>query len=209
MTPTALDRGLWNCLVCEQLNRAPAGADAASCARCGAAIHARKPESIRRAWAFLVAAMMLYIPANILPVLHTGSLFETQTDTILSGVLHLWRTGSGALALIIFVASIVVPIAKIGSLSFLLWSAQRRSPWNPQRRARLYRTTAWIGRWSMVDIFVGAVLVALVQFSAFASIEPAPGAIAFGAVVVLTMLASMSFDPRATWDGAHEGPVHG
>jgi paraquat-inducible protein A len=207
MTPTALGEGLWNCLACEQLNRAPAKADAASCARCGAAIHARKPNSFRRAWALLISAMILYIPANILPVLHTGSIFETQTDTILSGVMHLWRTGSGGLAAILFIASIVVPLAKIASLSFLVWTAQRASKWRPDRRALLYRATAYIGRWSMVDIFVGAVLVALVQFGAFASIEPAPGAIAFGLVVVLTMLASISFDPRSTWDGA-ESPAH-
>jgi paraquat-inducible protein A len=201
MTPTALGAGLWNCLACEQLNRAPARMDIASCARCGAAIHARKPDSFRRAWALLIAAMLLYIPANVLPVLHTGSIFESQTDTILSGVLHLWRTGSGGLAAILFVASIVVPLAKIASLAFLVWTAQHGSKWRPDRRARLYRATAYIGRWSMVDIFVGAVLVALVQFNAFATIEPAPGAIAFGLVVVLTMLASISFDPRSTWDG--------
>lgn len=202
MTPNALREGLWLCLVCEQLNRAPAGAEVASCARCGASLRARKPDGIRLAWAFLAVAMVLYIPANILPVLNTGSIFDSQSDTILSGVLYLWRTGSGGLAVIVFVASIVVPIAKIGSLAFLLLTAQRRSPWRPLLRARIYRATTWIARWSMVDIYLGAVLVALVQFWAFATIEPAPGAIAFGAVVVFTMLASMSFDPRATWDGA-------
>ena len=204
MTPTALPEGLWLCLVCEQLQRAPGGAEEASCARCGAGLHPRKPDSFRRTWAFLIAAMTFYFPANILPVLNTGSLFESQSDTILSGVLYLWRTGSPWLAAILFVASILVPVAKIGSLAFLLHTAQRRSPRSPQLRAYIYRATTWIGRWSMVDIFVGAVLVALVQFKAFATIEPAPGAIAFGAVVVMTMLASMSFDPRSTWDGAGE-----
>lgn len=199
---TCRDNGLWTCLVCEQLNRGPRDAETAACARCGATIFGRRPGSIRLSWAFVIAAMILYVPANVLPVLHTGSLFGSQTDTILSGVVHLWRTGSGALAVIVFLASIVVPLAKIASLSVLLWTAQRRSAWRPQLRARLYRATHWIGRWSMVDIFVGATLVALVQFSAFATIEPAPGAIAFGAVVVMTMLASLSFDPRATWDGA-------
>jgi paraquat-inducible protein A len=204
---TCRERGLWICLVCEQLNRAPAAAESGSCARCGAAIHARRPDGIRRSWAFLAAAILLYIPANVLPVMHTGSLFGSQTDTILSGVVHLWRTGSGALAVIVFIASIVVPLAKIASLSLLLWTAQRRSAWRPLRRSKLYRATHWIGRWSMVDIFVGATLVALVQFSAFATIAPAPGAIAFGAVVVMTMLASISFDPRATWDGAERAPA--
>lgn len=205
MTATALRAGLWTCLVCEQLNRAPGGAQAGTCARCGAAVHPRQPDSIRRSWAFVIAAIVLYVPANVLPVLHTGSLFGSQTDTILSGVVHLWRTGSGALAVIVFVASIVVPLAKIASLSFMLWTAQRRSAWRPATRARLYRATHWIGRWSMVDIFVGATLVALVQFRAFAAIEPGPGAIAFGAVVVMTMMASITFDPRTLWDGAGAG----
>lgn len=199
---TCRENGLWICLVCEQLNRAPKDSGTAACARCGAVMNERRPDSIRRSWAFVIAAMILYIPANILPVLHTGSLFGSQTDTILSGVVHLWRTGSGALAVIVFVASIVVPLAKIASLSLLLWTAQRGSAWRPRTRARIYRATHWIGRWSMVDIFVGAALVALVQFSAFATITPAPGAIAFGAVVVMTMMASLTFDPRATWDGA-------
>jgi paraquat-inducible protein A len=199
LTTTALREGLWMCLACEQLHRAPA-VDAASCARCGAAIHARKPDSVRRCWALLATAALLYIPANILPVLHTGSLFGSQTDTILSGVLHLWRTGSGGLAAILFIASIVVPGVKLASLTFLLLAAQRGSTARPLARSRLYRFTAYIGRWSMVDIFVGAVLVALVQFSAFGTIEPGPGAIAFGAVVVCTMLASLAFDSRLTWD---------
>ena len=197
---SASARGLWLCLACEQLNRAPGDGGAARCARCGAPVHARKPQSLSRSWAFLVAACLLYIPANLLPVMESGSLFLAQSDTILSGAIYLWTTGSWALAIIVFVASIVVPGAKIASLAFLLVTAQRRSPWRLDERARLYRVTAYIGRWSMVDIFVGALLVALVRFGPFASIEPGPGAIAFGAVVVLTMLASMSFDPRLTWD---------
>ena len=200
MTPTATARGLWLCLACEQLNRAPASAGEARCARCGAAIHARKPHSLSRGWAYLIAACLLYIPANLLPVMESGSLFLAQSDTIMSGAIYLWKTGSWALAAIVFVASIVVPGAKIGSLAYLLYTAQRGSTRGLGRRARLYRLTAYIGRWSMVDIFVGGLLVALVRFGPFASIEPGPGAIAFSAVVVLTMLASMSFDPRLTWD---------
>ena len=178
-----------------------------ACARCGAHLHARKPDSVRRAWAFLVAAMVLYVPANLLPVLNTGTLFEHQDDTILSGVVHLWTTGSWVLAVIVFVASIVVPGAKILSLATLLALVQRRSKARLQQRARLYRFTAYIGRWSMVDIFVGGTLVALVQFNLVATITPGPGAVYFGAVVVLTMLASMSFDPRLTWDPVN--PPHG
>ena len=198
MSATAANSGFILCGVCEQLNRSRA-ADCA-CARCGAELHARKANSFSRSWAFLIAAAALYFPANYLPVLHTGSVWGSQSDTILSGVLHLWNTGSEPLAVIVFVASIVVPAAKMASLAFLLWMAQRRSLWNPLQRAKLYRATHWIGRWSLVDIYVGGTLVALVHLGPFADIEPGPAAIPFGAVVVLTMLSSMSFDPRLTWD---------
>ena len=198
MSATAANSGFVLCDVCEQLNRAHAGECA--CARCGAELHARKANSLSRAWAFLIAAAVLYLPANYLPVLHTGSVWGYQSDTILSGVLHLWNTGSEPLAVIVFVASIVIPAAKILSMGFLLTMARRRSLWSPLQRAKLYRATHSIGRWSMVDIFVGGTLVALVQFSVVATIQPGSGAIWFGAVVVLTMLASMSFDPRLTWD---------
>lgn len=203
MSATAALRGIARCDACAQLNRVAAGAGDRGCVRCGAALHVRKPASLARAWAFLVAAAVLYIPANVMPVLHTGTLFNQQTDTILSGVLHLWRTGSWPLAIIVFAASIVVPGAKIASLAVLLAMAQRRSPRGLGWRARLYRVTATIGRWSMVDIFVGATLVALVQFNLVAAIEPGPGAVWFGLVVVLTMLASMSYDPRLAWDARH------
>ena len=198
MSATAANSGFLLCDVCEQLNRACPGECA--CARCGAELHARKENSFSRSWAFLIAAAVLYFPANYLPILHTGSVWGHQSDTILSGVLHLWNTGSEPLAIIVFVASIIVPGAKIISLTFLLWMAQHRSLWSPQQRAKLYRATHSIGRWSMVDIYVGGTLVALVHLGPFANIEPGPAAIPFGAVVVLTMLASMSFDPRLTWD---------
>ena len=201
---TALAHGLFTCDACHLLSHVDQ-ADL-TCARCGSRLEGRKPESYQRAWSYLAAAAVLYIPANVLPVMHTGSIFGRQADTIMSGVVHLWMTGSWYLAVIVFIASVVLPVAKIGSLSFLLWTAQRRSGWDPLRRARLYRVTHQIGRWSMVDIYVGATLVALVHLGPFANIEPGPGAIAFGAVVILTMLASMSFDPRLTWDPI--GPRH-
>lgn len=208
MTVTAMRSGLVVCETCDLLARASgSGEDHPHCPRCGARLHARKPDSISRSWAFLVAGAILYIPANLLPVLQTDTLYTHRSDTILSGVKHLWVTGSWPLAAIVFIASMVVPIAKLISLSFLLVAAQRRSRWRPDQRARLHRATHLIGRWSMVDIYVGAALVALVQFKAFGTTLPGPGAIAFGAVVVLTMLASMSFDPRLTWDpldDAHE-----
>jgi paraquat-inducible protein A len=197
---TAASSGLLACHACALVHRAsPAGHDMA-CRRCGAALHVRKPHSIARTWALLTAAWVLFVPANVLPVMVTGSLFGAQSDTIMSGVVFLWVTGSWPLALIIFIASIVVPGAKLLALTFLVISVQRRFAWAPLQRARLYRAVELVGRWSMVDIYVAAVLAALVQFGGLMSIRPGPGAIAFGAVVVLTMFAAECFDPRLIWD---------
>ncbi|MET3134132.1 paraquat-inducible protein A [Oxalobacteraceae bacterium GrIS 1.11] len=170
------------------------------CARCGGALHRRHPDSLNRTWALLIAAMILYIPANLLPVMYTHSLFGTEDDTIMSGVLFFWNSGSKGLAAIIFTASIVVPMLKLGVLTLLTWTAQRRSRWRPQQRTKLYRLVEFIGRWSMLDIFVVTLTVALVRFQSLAVITAGPGALAFGSVVVLTMLASMQFDPRLIWD---------
>lgn len=200
MIAAAARHGLLLCEGCFQLNRADPDLGDSACARCGTRLYARRPDSIARSWAYLVAALLLYLPANLLPVMESGGLFQSQSDTIWSGVVYLWSTGSPFLSIIVFTASMLIPVAKIGSLAWLLSQAQRKSTRNPMRRARLFRTTHYIGRWSMVDIFVGATLVGLVQFQAFASIVPGPGAIFFGAVVVLTMLASEAFDPRLTWD---------
>ncbi|HVE07159.1 MAG TPA: paraquat-inducible protein A [Paraburkholderia sp.] len=176
------------------------GAHALRCARCGSRLHLRKPNSLARTWAFLLAAMVLYLPANLLPVMHTSSLFGAQKDTIMSGVVYLWTSGSWPLAILVFVASIAVPMLKILAIGFLATTAQLRSTWQPQQRTRIYRLVELVGRWSMLDIYVIAILTALVQFSALATITAGPAAIAFGAVVVLTMLAALSFDPRLIWD---------
>jgi len=197
---TATEAGLLVCDACHLLNRPPGVAHGLACARCGASLHVRKPDSIGRAWAFLIAAGLLYIPANVLPVMETGFLFGSQTDTIMSGVVYLWTSGSWPLAAIIFIASIMVPGSKLIALTFLLVSVQRRSTWSPLERTRLYRVVERVGRWSMVDIYVAAILTALVQFKALAMIKAGPGAIAFGAVVVLTMFAAECFDPRLIWD---------
>ena len=204
MTTTAASQGYLLCEGCYRLNHVPPEVQAPACARCGNALYARKPESLRRTWAYLIAAAILYLPANLLPVMESGGLFMSTSDTIWSGIVYLWETNSQILALIVFTASMVIPAAKLLSMSWLLLNAQYRSTRNPMRRARLYRATAYIGRWSMVDIFVGAMLVGMVQFKSLASIVPGPGAIFFAAVVVLTMLASASFDPRLTWDPLEE-----
>jgi paraquat-inducible protein A len=208
MTPSQLSAarsGLLLCLDCGLVARAVPGGDGLDCPRCGAALHFRKPDSIRRAWSFLIAAMILYIPANALPMMETGSLFGAQQDTILSGVVFLWTTGSWELAVVVFIASIVVPLAKILALVFLLVSVQLRSQWQPRQRTRLYRLIELAGPWSMLDIYVLTILVALVQIKALATIRAGPAALAFGAVVVLTMLAAMSFDPRLIWDPLEDG----
>jgi paraquat-inducible protein A len=202
---TAAAAGLFVCHDCALLSRPPPHAHEGICPRCGAALHFRKPGSIARSWAFVIAAIVLYIPANVLPVMNTSSLFGAEKDTILSGVEYLWTSGSWPLAIIVFIASIAVPMLKIVSLLLLILTAQFRWRSLPEKRTRIYRLVELVGRWSMLDIYVITILVALVQFSALATIQAGPGAVAFGAVVVLTMFAAMSFDPRLIWDPLEPG----
>jgi paraquat-inducible protein A len=170
------------------------------CPRCGAGLHQRIPRSLTRTWALLVAAAICYIPANVLPATRAISFGKVQTDTIMSGVIYFINTGMWPIALVIFIASICVPLVKLIILSFLLISVHRHSAWRPRERARFYRLTEAVGRWSMVDIYVITISVALVRLGAVARFEAGPGIVFFAAVVVLTMLAAMSFDPRLIWD---------
>jgi paraquat-inducible protein A len=198
---TARSLGLSVCHSCGLASRAPDDHDlVVECPRCDAPLHRRKPASLTRTWALLLSAMLLYIPANVLPVMHSKTLFMEEDDTILSGVVVLWHSGSWPLAILVFFASIMVPMLKVLGLSLLAWTAQRRSRWDPLQRARLYRVIEFVGRWSMLDIYVVTLLVSLVQLRSLATIQAGAGAVAFGSVVVLTMLASMSFDPRLIWD---------
>lgn len=206
---SAASRGLACCHSCNLLCRLGARGADSYCPRCGAHLHLRKPDSIARTWAYLIAAMIAYIPANLMPMMHTSSLFGGQSDTIMSGVVYLWTSGSWPLAVVVFVASVMVPLLKIMALLFLVVSVQMRSPWQPQQRTQLYRIVELVGRWSMLDIYVIAILVALVHFQGLMMIQAGPAAIAFGAVVVLTIFAAMSFDPRLIWDSverAHAKP---
>ena len=198
--PRAAQLGIIGCHVCGLVCRAPTGDDAA-CPRCGAALHRRKRDSIGRTWALLVAAFILYIPANVLPIMRTVSLGDIDDNTIISGVVELWVKGSPSLAVIVFTASIVVPMTKFLVLGTLLASTQRRSRWALRQRAKLYRAVEFIGYWSMLDVFVVALLTALVRFGFFSEVEPLPGVVFFGLTVILTMFSSMSFDPRLMWDG--------
>ena len=174
------------------------------CPRCEAALHPRKPNSIARTWALLIAALILYLPANMLPVMYTDMFGSGSENTILSGVVEFWKGGSWDIALLIFIASVVVPCMKFFVLGMLLICAQRRSRWAMRERARLYRFIETIGYWSMLDVLVVALVAALVQFRALSTIEPRLGILFFGLVVVLTMLASMTFDPRLTWDAEND-----
>lgn len=203
MNTSASSLGLLSCETCKLVSRAAAAS--ALCPRCGSHVHLRKPGSINRTWALLIAAMVLYVPANTLPMMATSSLFGSSDDTIISGVIFLWEDGSWYLALIVFVASILVPLAKMLALLVLLLSVQFGWQRGRGQRAQLYRAIESIGRWSMLDIFVVALLVNVVQLTALASVHAGPAALAFGAVVVLTMCATMSFDPRLIWDETLRG----
>jgi len=199
---TASGASLLSCNSCNLLSRSSGshGHAHAICPRCGASLHERKPDSIRRTWALVLTAYIFYIPANVLPITTVISLGKVQSDTIMSGVIYFIITGMWPIALVIFFASVVVPMLKLLILTYLLISVQRKSRWRPQDRTRLYRITEAIGRWSMLDIYVVTILVALVKLGSLATIEAGPGAVFFAAVVGCTMFASMSFDPRLIWD---------
>ena len=200
---TAAKAGLIACSVCHLLcPAAPPGgtASAARCPRCGATLHSRKPDSIARTWALVIAACIFYIPANLLPMTTVTSLGMAQADTIMSGVIYFVQSGSWPIALVIFIASIFVPLLKLFILCYLLISVQCKSHFRPKDRTRLYLITEAVGRWSMLDIFVVTILVALVNLGALATIQAGPAALHFAAVVVITMVAAMSFDPRLIWD---------
>ncbi|HTF33706.1 MAG TPA: paraquat-inducible protein A [Myxococcota bacterium] len=201
---TALAASCARCHACGLLSRLPMPTgEGARCRRCGAQLHRRKIRSLERTWAFVIAAILCYAPANILPVMTVVSLGKRESDTILSGVIYLLTHGMWPLAIVVFTASVFVPMLKLLILVFLLISVHRRSDWRPVERTRLYRITEAIGRWSMVDIYVVTILVALVRLGNLATIEAEFGAVFFGAVVVLTMLAAESFDPRLIWDRSH------
>lgn len=198
--PTALSSGLLGCECCGLVSEAGPSVAAARCPRCGFGLHARKPDSLQRTSAYLTAAVVLYVPANTLPIMSTSSvILGRESHTILGGIIELAHSGSWDLALIVFIASIAVPILKIAALALLVITAQRRSRWRQAERASLYRVIETVGHWSMLDVFVVVLLVGMVRFGAFATVEPAAGLLAFGGVVVLTMLASASFDPRLIW----------
>ena len=204
---TAMQHGLQSCEGCGLLSRPAPGDIEAQCPRCDSELEFRKADSVQRTWAFLIAAAICYVPANVLPVLTTVTPAGRDSDTILQGVVLLWSPTGWPLSLIVLVASIMIPSAKILALGHLLISVQRGSFHNKGEAVRLYRTVQFIGRWSMVDVFVDTFTAALVQLQPLMSVEPAVGLVFFAAVVVLTMLAVESFDPRLIWDSARAEEV--
>lgn len=193
---TAAAEGLACCHVCTQL--APNARR--RCPRCGAVLHLRKPDSLQRTIALVATASLLYIPANLLPIMTTDQLGRATESTIIGGVVLLIHHGSYPIAAVIFIASVLIPISKLFALSWLCWSVARRHPASHRERTRLYRATELVGKWSMTDVFVVAVLVALIQLGGLLRITAGTAAIAFGGVVIVTMLAAESFDPRLIWD---------
>jgi len=193
---TAAAQGLACCHVCfkvapEALHRCP---------RCRAALHLRKPDSFQRTVALLATAALLYIPANMLPIMTTDQLGSATDSTIIGGVVLLIHHGDYPIAAVIFIASVLVPLGKLVALSWLCWSVSRRHPTSHHERARLYRAAELVGKWSMTDVFVVAILVALIHLGGLLLITPGAAALAFGGVVIVTMLAAQAFDPRLIWD---------
>ncbi len=202
MNATAMQLGLQSCEVCGLLSRPEPGEEEGRCPRCDEELYFRKPASIQTTWALLIAAAVCYIPANVLPVLTTVTAAGRESDTILQGVVLLWSPTGWPLSLIVLFASFMIPSAKILALGYLLVTVQRGSIENNEQRVRLYRVVELIGRWSMVDVFVDTFTAALIQLQPLMAVEAAAGLPFFAAVVVLTMLAAESFDPRLIWDPA-------
>jgi paraquat-inducible protein A len=196
--------GLASCETCGLLSRPARPAQPGHCPRCGSELEWRRHGSIQYTWAFVIAAAIMYIPANLLPVLKTNTAVSSDSDTILSGVIFLYTSGSWPLALIVLVASVMIPLGKLIALSYLLITVQRESAKSNRDRTRLYRMVEIIGRWSMLDVFVDTFTVALVQLQPLMSVEPGPGVGFFMGVVVLTMIAVEFFDPRLIWDSGKD-----
>lgn len=193
---TAASRGLAACHLCCKL----ASASLHHCPRCGSALHLRKSASLQRTLALALTACVLYIPANLYPIMYTEALGTTEVSTIIGGVILLIELGSVPVAMVIFVFSVMVPSGKLMALFYLVWTVEHHSPLNPRQRSQMYRLTEFIGKWSMIDVFVVAILAALVHLTGLMVIRPGIAALSFAAVVIVTILAAESFDPRLIWD---------
>ena len=193
---SAAARGLAACHTCHKLS--PASTH--RCPRCGAPVHVRVTDSLHRTMALVLTAAVLYIPANVLPIMTTEQLGVAEPSTILGGVVLLWHHGSYPIAAVIFIASVMVPLGKLIALAVLCWGVKRRHVARPRERTVMYRVTEFVGRWSMIDVFVVAILVALIQLGGLLVIRPGAAGLAFCGVVIVTMVAAETFDPRLIWD---------
>ncbi len=203
---TAAAASLVSCHVCRRVYPKVSVAEGheARCPLCLTPLHARKSNSLARTWALVIAALVMYIPANAYPIMSVVISGRGEPDTILSGIEALFEAGAWGIAILIFFASITVPMLKLFGLMFLMLSVQYKLRWRPRDRTVFYRVVESIGRWSMIDMFMLSILVALVKLGSVATIEPGIGATSFAAVVVLTMFAASSFDPRLIWDSLEE-----
>jgi len=195
----AKDLGMAGCHTCGQVVRLMEKKHCV-CPRCGSDVHYRKNNSITRAWALLISAFIMYIPANTEPIMYTTSLGQQGSDTIMSGVIYFLSHGDWPLALVIFSASVLVPIAKMITIAYILIMVQRGSARRQAENTRLYILAELMGKWSMVDVFVVALLAALIQLGTLTTIEPGPAGMAFASMVILTMFAAMALDPKLIWD---------
>ena len=193
---TAVEHGLSSCQVCGKL----ADLNLSNCPRCSSNLFIRKHNSIHKTLAYLLTACILYIPANLLPITTTTQFGNTMQSTIIGGVTYLWEESQYPVAIVIFFASVLIPVVKILALFWLCWSVNRKHTHRRKERTFVYRTTEFIGRWSMIDVFVVAILVALIQVGGILTIQPGIAALAFAGVVIITMFAAYSFDPRLIWD---------
>jgi len=196
LDPTAANQGLVNCTLCHRLS----SIDAVRCCRCGSRLNSRHPRSIQLTLALVVTAILFYIPANLFPIMTTELLADKSPSTIMGGVILFIKHGSYFIAAIIFTASVLVPMAKMVAIFWLCYCASNAKTLNHYELTRLYRVTEFVGKWSMVDVYVVAILVALIQVSGLMSIQPGIAASAFATVVILTMISAQQFDIRLIWD---------
>lgn len=198
--PKAADHGLAGCHTCSKVS--PMKLEC--CPRCGSPLHLRKPSSIESTVSLMGAAAALYVPSHLLPIMTVMELGNVTNHTIIGGMMSFWESGAYPIAIVIFTASILIPLLKIAALVWLCLAASGRTHPSPETLGRVYLVTELLGRWSMIDIFVVGIMVSVVQLGNYMTVTPGPGALAFAGVVVLTMLAAMRFDPRLLWDRLDE-----
>jgi paraquat-inducible protein A len=198
---SARDLGVVACVRCQQVW----DSGVTRCGRCGHRLQSRDPKTLQRVWAWWLIGLLCYLPANYYPMLQTTTLFYTQRDSIVGGAIELIDYGSYGVAVVILFASVVIPIAKFLAIAFLAISVKRPTAVSFHRRQRLYEVVEYIGRWSMIDIFVVAILSSLVQLRVLVSIYPGPASLFFALSVIFTMMSAQAFDSRLIWDDRQSG----